>query len=274
MDDSLPCASYSGSSPSLSVAWCPLLAPGLSLLVSFFLPLAASLVPVTPGCTPLLLPVYGWGKGGGTVSFPGPLLPSNPGSYPSQAWDCGLWWLHLRSSLTPGLLPGLALLDRLALAAPHGRKLWPQRGITAQQSQSFSLAHPLGCSSDHPPLEGHLAMRKLPKASGACREGGVGGGSACTVLLPPKLPATPSLSFSPTRCRDQAWDGKGHQPGITLSGDECHWGKVVGREDTNDLHTAALQRRPAAGGPRPWGSVLQESQEGRGQRGSPKLAPP
>jgi hypothetical protein len=42
--------------------------------------------------------------------------------------------------------------------------------------------------------------------------------------------------------------------------------------DTNDLHTAALQRRPVAGDPRRWGSVLQGSQEGRGQWCTPKLA--
>lgn len=29
--------------------------------------------------------------------------------------------------------------------------------------------------------------------------------------------------------------------------------------DTNVLHTAALQRRPVAGGPLRWGSVLQEA---------------
>lgn len=38
------------------------------------------------------------------------------------------------------------------------------------------------------------------------------------------------------------------------------WGPPWGRVDTNDLHTAALRRRPAAGGPRPWGSALQGSQ--------------
>lgn len=35
---------------------------------------------------------------------------------------------------------------------------------------------------------------------------------------------------------------------------------VRGLADTNDLHTAALQRRLAAGGPLRWGSALQGSQ--------------
>ena len=50
-------------------------------------------------------------------------------------------------------------------------------------------------------------------------------------------------------------------------------GPPWGRVDTNDLHTAALRRRPAAGGPRRWGSALQGSQGGRGQRSLPKPAP-
>lgn len=50
-------------------------------------------------------------------------------------------------------------------------------------------------------------------------------------------------------------------------------GPPWGPADTNDLHTAALPRRPAAGGPRRWGSALQGSQGGRGQKCAPKTIP-
>lgn len=54
-------------------------------------------------------------------------------------------------------------------------------------------------------------------------------------------------------------------PGLGWGGPRQKWGgaklgKQWARAGTNDLHTAALPRRPAAGGPRPWDSVLQGSQ--------------
>lgn len=102
---------------------------------------------------------------------------------------------------SPGLLCSLVLLDKLALAAPRGRDTWPQRCITAQQGQSFSLARRAVRSSDHPPLQGYPchAGQALPQCWGACRGGGSlqSGSLAVCTALPPSTEDPPAPSLSP-----------------------------------------------------------------------------
>lgn len=84
-----------------------------------------------------------------------------------------------------------------------------------------------------------------------------GSGSSPRITFPPPPPHAPPLPSS------EPGPGEGRERWCPSVG-------TWGREDTNDLHTAALPRRPAAGGPRRWGSGLQESQGSRSQRGPPE----
>ena len=76
----------------------------------------------------------------------------------------------------------------------------------------------------------------------------------------PQIPVSPSpLPQTPHTAKPRlGWGDAQARGGARSRGPP--WGPPWGRVDTNDLHTAALRRRPAAGGPRLWGSVLQGSQ--------------
>lgn len=75
--------------------------------------------------------------------LPGPVIVNSGGQPPS-------------SGLAPSAAVYIAAPGQIGPGSIVGKKIWPQRWVTAQQSQIFSQAHQLVYSFDHLPLQGHL----------------------------------------------------------------------------------------------------------------------